>query len=163
MNEEQYRQLTRRINRYTAPVNVKRYLVESDLMNFNPGESAEVEVKRVKLEDLPDVLCCETLVTRPPTLLPLVEENNFPNILCYDPLTTRPPTLLPLVEKDNFPELLCYETLPPHINQHLSDHPPSSQRWSVNTVQCISVFVIPVLSGIKLAVNSIKSKKDPVC
>ncbi|KAG5864213.1 hypothetical protein JTB14_010021 [Gonioctena quinquepunctata] len=53
----------------------------SDLMNFNPRESPEVEVKRVKLEDLPDIPCCETVFTRPPTLLPSVEENNCPNIL----------------------------------------------------------------------------------
>ncbi|KAG5873800.1 hypothetical protein JTB14_024116 [Gonioctena quinquepunctata] len=54
----------------------------SDLEDFNPGESPEVEVKRVKLEDVPDILCRETLVTRPPTLLPLVkDENTYPELL----------------------------------------------------------------------------------
>ncbi|KAG5871766.1 hypothetical protein JTB14_023450 [Gonioctena quinquepunctata] len=67
-------------------------------MNFNPGESPEVEVKRVKLEDSPDIL--------PPTLLPLVEENNCPDILCCETVFTRPPTLLPLVEENNCPNIL---------------------------------------------------------
>ncbi|KAG5896212.1 hypothetical protein JTB14_009714 [Gonioctena quinquepunctata] len=138
MNDEQYRQLTRQINRYTPPVDVKRYLVEkyvscmseiystvicySDLKDFNPGESPKVEVKRVKLEDVPDILCRETLVTRPPTLLPLVkDENTYSELLyvifyvekfhtyvyfyrCYETLTSTssastspgPPTILPL-------------------------------------------------------------------
>ncbi|KAG5864371.1 hypothetical protein JTB14_034246 [Gonioctena quinquepunctata] len=105
MNDEQYRQLTRQINRYTPPVDVKRYLVENDLKDFNPGESPKVEVMRVWLEDVPDILCRETLVTRPPTLLPLVkDENTYSELLCYETLTTTspvstspgPPTLLPL-------------------------------------------------------------------
>ncbi|KAG5864128.1 hypothetical protein JTB14_017785 [Gonioctena quinquepunctata] len=77
----------------------------SDLEDFNPGESPKVKVKRVKLEDVPDILCRETLVTRPPILLPLVkDENTYSELLCYETLTTTspvytspgPPTLLPL-------------------------------------------------------------------